>query len=297
MKRVFLLCTLIGIGHNQCGAALRIPTPQTCFKTFTKKITPTVIQANDEKTPIIDYELEEKLGDELEKKPENQTPLRLRLLTPVEYNPSDEFTNNHLLELDKEKFYTYGITNDSDGLCALHRAVKTNRYGFVEFLIMTKNNLGICDDNFLNIQCLKNKNTPLHFAVIQNNVAIAERLLEMNANPNLRNLRGNTPLHLAAAKRDYMMVKLLLEHGAYPDFQNKFGSTALHNAVQNGDYEIVALLLKHKATQAIINCFNSTPLMTVRELKNDKATTSDERTDLEKVEQLLLQENTLPKEA
>jgi len=59
----------------------------------------------------------------------------------------------------------------------------------------------------------KNKwnNTPLHEAVLRDNIAIAKLLINSGANVNAKTKYGNTPLDLAKSQE---MKALLREHGA-----------------------------------------------------------------------------------
>lgn len=66
----------------------------------------------------------------------------------------------------------------------------------------------------------------------------------------LREIRGkflNTPLIYAIVEEDINMVKLLLQNGADLEEKNKFGQTALMYAARRGLSDIVELLLKHGA--------------------------------------------------
>jgi hypothetical protein len=63
-------------------------------------------------------------------------------------------------------------------------------------------------------------------------VVIAARLLELGADPDVRNDSEQTPLHLAVERaRDVALTRLLLERGADPMAIDAHGDTALHLAV------------------------------------------------------------------
>ncbi|MGI2298458.1 ankyrin repeat domain-containing protein [Candidatus Cardinium hertigii] len=72
-------------------------------------------------------------------------------------------------------------------------------------------------------------NTPLHLAVIDNNLENLETLLrEPATNVNARNASGNTPLHLAVAYRRLSIVqRLLIIPGIDLNVINNIGSTPL----------------------------------------------------------------------
>ena len=59
--------------------------------------------------------------------------------------------------------------------------------------------------------------TPLHFAVMINDVETAGELLEAGASTDVKDHRGMTPLHHAAVIGDEAMIKLLLSKGANAD--------------------------------------------------------------------------------
>lgn len=71
--------------------------------------------------------------------------------------------------------------------------------------------------------------TPLHKAVVTNNIDLVKLLLEAGADPNLRQAQSMTPLHFAAfAGPDRSaIVELLLRHGADPSLRDAQGRTAL----------------------------------------------------------------------
>ena len=93
--------------------------------------------------------------------------------------------------------------------------------------------------------------TPLHYAVRNNNLLIAQMLLHHGARVNDMTSAQLTPLHIAVSNRSKGMVNLLLNHGAdvnpEENFQNK---TPLFMAVEYGCIDIVRILLKYGASIA-----------------------------------------------
>lgn len=60
-------------------------------------------------------------------------------------------------------------------------------------------------------------NTPLLLAVQNNNLNTAQILLNLGANPNVKNRASYTPLYFAVYKRNSDMARLLLKYGANPN--------------------------------------------------------------------------------
>ncbi|XP_044726605.1 putative ankyrin repeat protein RF_0381 isoform X3 [Chrysoperla carnea] len=84
---------------------------------------------------------------------------------------------------------------------------------------------------------------------------------------------SNTPLHFAVINDDIEIIKMLLVRGANINTQNRFGQTPLHKAIENNDQvEIIELLLKHKADINAEDECRKTPLFKAIENKNLKIT-------------------------
>ncbi|XP_015281361.1 PREDICTED: B-cell lymphoma 3 protein [Gekko japonicus] len=90
--------------------------------------------------------------------------------------------------------------------------------------------------------------TPLHIAVVQENLSVARRLVglfqkgqrDLDAFNNLR----QTPLHLAVITGQPALVKLLLSHGASPMVLDRNGQTALHLACEHGSLRCLQEMLE-----------------------------------------------------
>jgi len=89
----------------------------------------------------------------------------------------------------------------------------------------------------------QNGNTPLIWASIQDDIEIAEALIESDANVNAQNYEGQTPLFMAVSLGYEDMARLLLENGANPNICTLEGVTALHMAAANGARNLIVLLL------------------------------------------------------
>lgn len=88
---------------------------------------------------------------------------------------------------------------------------------------------------------------PLHSAVASRHLAIAQALLDHNADVNAKQQDGFTPLHQAAHNGQLEMVELLLRHGASLDAAKDDGQTALALAEQYGHREVAEFLRRQGA--------------------------------------------------
>lgn len=85
---------------------------------------------------------------------------------------------------------------------------------------------------------------------------VAERLLELGANPNLQNKSGKTALMIAVEQGYDDISEILLQHDADLDLQDKEGKTALMLAAELGMYHDLDMLLGHGARQNLSNSRN-----------------------------------------
>lgn len=218
-NRIIIWFLWIGLIHACCSAQLKTPIDLVCdrsssaFKKYKRKRKRNELEietnvANNAETPFIDYEAE---------KTKESTVSRAN---PISL-PRKVFIRNSLDQLD------------DDGVEKLNRAVFNGRYGKVEWLILNGATIDVLSKDELN--------TPLHYAVKNDNTLIAERLLEKKANPNAQNVFGNTPLHLAAVNGLDEMVALLLEHGADQNSKNSYGEVPLE-LLQRIKFEKTSLL-------------------------------------------------------
>jgi ankyrin repeat protein len=86
------------------------------------------------------------------------------------------------------------------------------------------------------------KAAPLHSAAAGMYSKIAKMLLDLGADPNLREQGGFTPLHVAAQNDDVETIRLLLLGGADLTLKNDDGKTALDLAMDAGHEKASALL-------------------------------------------------------
>ncbi|XP_015774476.1 PREDICTED: serine/threonine-protein phosphatase 6 regulatory ankyrin repeat subunit B-like [Acropora digitifera] len=161
---------------------------------------------------------------------------------------------------------------------ALHLAVAKSHTKVVRQLLLTDNSTNHCTDF--------TGRTPLHEAVRQNHLEIAELLIEHGARipkkcsffqnisiPDVSQNRGSyylsekevleyeedlchcgsTPFLLAARYGHIDVANLLLRHGARPDLMDCSGATSLHVAACHGHYRFVDWLILRRPVSFQIN--------------------------------------------
>jgi len=96
------------------------------------------------------------------------------------------------------------------------------------------------------IKILQDKNTPLHIASKLGHVEVVTKLLNKNANLEIKNNNELTPVYLAAKEGQNHVVKELLEFYDV-NKQNEEGETPLHIAARLGYVEVVKFLLEKKS--------------------------------------------------
>lgn len=109
--------------------------------------------------------------------------------------------------------------------------------------------------------------TALHHACVKGHQNVLLLLLHANADPAATDSRGNTPLHLAVDRGHESCVKALLyltEHMRMPvnaSVANDNGDTPLHIAARWAYYAIVSILLEYGANSRMVNKKGQTPPM------------------------------------
>jgi uncharacterized protein len=89
--------------------------------------------------------------------------------------------------------------------------------------------------------------TPLHWAVRQDDLATAERLIRAGANVKAANRYGVTPLSLACINGNAAMIEKLLKAGADPNTAGEENETALMTVARTGNVDAAKVLLAHGA--------------------------------------------------
>ncbi|KAF3917525.1 Ankyrin-3 [Arthrobotrys entomopaga] len=85
------------------------------------------------------------------------------------------------------------------------------------------------------IKNFQNQYHPIYLAVFIADFTILDYFfLEQKYNVNAQHLeRGDTPLHIAVMRQDLRVVKYLLKHGASTEFRNEYGESAVHHAARS----------------------------------------------------------------
>ncbi|KAJ8951197.1 hypothetical protein NQ314_007698 [Rhamnusium bicolor] len=127
-----------------------------------------------------------------------------------------------------------------------------------------KNNLEIIDfllaqdDIVVNIRNFRGE-TPLFQAVRNGRFESTQKLIRIGANVNLPNHEEVTPLHVSVTHTE--LAHLLILHGAHIDAIDYSGDTPLHDATAEGCLETVCMLLYYNADANAIGGNNLTPFM------------------------------------
>ncbi|MGE5375044.1 MAG: ankyrin repeat domain-containing protein [Bacteroidota bacterium] len=141
---------------------------------------------------------------------------------------------NHVIRLlarDPELVNAY----TEDGFQPLGLACFFGHYDTAEYLARAGAQLNSPSHNDL-------KAAPIHSAAAGMYTNIVKMLLDLGAEPNVREQGGFTPLHVAAQNDDLETVRILLLGGADLALKNDEGKTALDLAMDAGHEKSAALL-------------------------------------------------------
>lgn len=84
-----------------------------------------------------------------------------------------------------------------------------------------------------------------HAVFYEHDIRFIKKLLEMGANPNIRNTQGKTALHHAARKGNLEVLKQLIIHGGDPLIAGSGGVTVFHYAIGSKNLEMIKYLVKY----------------------------------------------------
>lgn len=122
------------------------------------------------------------------------------------------------------------------GETALHLSVNLKLYNISELLI--DNNINI------DIQDYSHEFTVSHYVATTNQLDILYKLIEKNANFNIQDIFGNTPLHYALIEENYIVASELLNTDINLNLWNLDGKLPLHIFLENYDDRYEDLLEK-----------------------------------------------------
>ncbi|KAF2077715.1 hypothetical protein CYY_000962 [Polysphondylium violaceum] len=129
------------------------------------------------------------------------------------------------------------ITN-KDHVSPLHVAALAGKHRVVETLISRGGNCNLCD---------KNGDTPLHGACLSGDPqSVTTILTHGNISIDVKNAKQWTPLHMACASGHIVIVKLLVQMGANPNIKNISGDLPYDTAISSGHFDISTFLKKPK---------------------------------------------------
>jgi ankyrin repeat protein len=137
----------------------------------------------------------------------------------------------------------------------LVRAVMNDDLDEVRARVMMRAKVNVRDKSYDGI-------SPLHAAVENGNIEIAQFLLDSGAKANIRDFRKRTPLMMMDGDATPEIVDLLLRHGAKVQSVDKEKNTVLHHFVENADdQDMVRLLVAQGINVNAVNGDRETALM------------------------------------
>ena len=137
-------------------------------------------------------------------------------------------------------------------------AVESDDFDEVKMLVAKGERVNAKDKGY-------DKNTPLHVAVENGNLEIAEFLLAHGAKPNSRNGDKRTTLMMLDEDAAPELVNILLVYGAKINLADREGNTALMFAAEYASNEVVQALIKAGANINALNKKGETALMRAAE--------------------------------
>ncbi|KAF5278159.1 hypothetical protein FQR65_LT15800 [Abscondita terminalis] len=145
------------------------------------------------------------------------------------------------------------IKLDNDSYTALHYAsIHNNLQNALLLLSKFRNTIDLLN---------KDGETPLHLAITNQCLDVANLLLQEGADVNLPNIFGDTPLVYACKIGNTQLVETLLPSVSDINRRNMSGETVLHVALRNKHFEVARFLIDHRANVNVNNDFEENALM------------------------------------
>ncbi len=128
------------------------------------------------------------------------------------------------------------------------------------------------DEANLSLIHTENGLSPIHYAVIHNNLAVLAFCLAKGTDPNTQAADGATALHYAARTDNHEAARLLLKYHANVNIRDENGFSALDTAVGDNRLEILRQLLTAGADFEHTGGSKKTPLALSQRLDNPEMT-------------------------
>ena len=112
----------------------------------------------------------------------------------------------------------------------------------------------------VNSQGFVNAASPLHLALHEGHVDLAQMLIECGVDVSTQNEDGSTALHLALENNHVDLARVLIERGTNVSAQKNDGSTVLHLALENGRVDLALMLVERGADVSPKDKYGSTAL-------------------------------------
>lgn len=139
------------------------------------------------------------------------------------------------------------------GNTALHEAINRGHHEILRTLVQS------VEPECINI-CNHNGETPLHKAVLANQMDDVLFLLERGAQPDLQNSNSETPLFFAARIKSIEAMKALLQYEVSVNTIHQSSNSILQFALKENAFAVSELLLKHGANVHYVNSQGWSPL-------------------------------------
>jgi SpoVK/Ycf46/Vps4 family AAA+-type ATPase/ankyrin repeat protein len=113
---------------------------------------------------------------------------------------------------------------------------------------------------YINCQQVNTGKSALHISLLAGNNAAFEKLLQLKADPNIKDSLDETPMHLAAHQNNPLAIeRLRLLRNGNLNSRNFQRQTPLHKAAISGHKPAVEMLIKHNADKQVKDSMNMTP--------------------------------------